>query len=434
MKRIGYSLLVLMVVGGLVLTVAGCRPATPEPTEATEEPTEEAVAEEVFKLGVMGPFSGPNARTGDEFRGAVEMAFESIDYQIGHYKIELVWIDSQSDPAKATEAYEEAIVQKGIQAGLLNWHSSVAVACMEVAAKHQIPHFFALGAADTVNTTWQSDPDKYFYWGGKGWPDPAKLTGLYVGVLEDAIERGLWEPEARTVALWGEETDWGRSLVKGMKEQFEGVGWEIVSEDFFPLDQTEFTPLLTSIKELDPAVFAGTGSAPPLYSSLIKQADEVGLESIIIADGLGWVGEWYDLTGDSSNYVIDQIPGWATDEAKAYAQAFEAKYGIVPSTSAAGLCHDYANMFIAMAQQVYEDTGELSSETLADFAKNELQTGEWTYTDGMIMGEYKFTPETNPDPVVGEGYFIFPVLQYFDGEGKIIFPPEWAEQEFQPKQ
>jgi len=358
---------------------------------------------------------------------------EAIDYQIGKYKIELVWIDSQSDPAKATEAYEEAVVQKGIQAGILNWHSSVAVACMEVAAKHQIPHFFALGAADTVNLTWESDPDTYFYWAAKGWPEPALLTGLYVDVLEDAIARGIWEPEAKTAALWGEETDWGRSLVQGMKEQFTENGWEIVSEDYFPLDQTEFTPLLTKLKGLEPAVFAGTGSAPPLYSSLIKQADEVGLESMIIADGLGWVGDWYDLTGASSDYVIDQIPGWATDEAKDFAQAFEEEYGFTPSTSSAGLCYDYTNMFIAIAQQVYKDTGELSTETLADFARNQLQTGQWTYTDGIIMEEYEYTPETSPDPVVGEGKFIFPVLQYFDGEGKVIYPPQWAEQDMQPK-
>jgi len=191
--------------------------------------------------------------------------------------------------------------------------------------------------------------------------------------------------------------------------------------------------LLTKLKGLEPAVFAGTGSAPPLYSSLIKQADEVGLESMIIADGLGWVGDWYDLTGASSDYVIDQIPGWATDEAKDFAQAFEEEYGFTPSTSSAGLCYDYTNMFIAIAQQVYKDTGELSTETLADFARNQLQTGQWTYTDGIIMEEYEYTPETSPDPVVGEGKFIFPVLQYFDGEGKVIYPPQWAEQDMQPK-
>jgi branched-chain amino acid transport system substrate-binding protein len=261
---------------GLVFALAGCAQPTPEPTEppaeeeveepAEEEPAEE-MEEEVFKLGVMGPFSGPNARTGDEFRGAAEIAFEAIDYKIGPYKIELVWIDSQSDPAKATEAYEEAVVQKGIQAGLLNWHSSVAVACMEVAAKHQIPHFFALGAADTVNMTWQADPDTYFYWAAKGWSEPKLLMNSYVDALEDAIARGLWEPEAKTVALWGEETDWGRSTAEGLKEHFTAAGWEIVSEDYFPLDQTEFTPLLTRLKGMNPAVFAGTASVPPLFAA-----------------------------------------------------------------------------------------------------------------------------------------------------------------------
>jgi hypothetical protein len=27
---------------------------------------------------------------------------------------------------------------------------------------------------------------------------------------------------------------------------------------------------------------------------------------------------------------------------------------------------------------------------------------------------------------------MFPVRQYFDGDGKIIFPPGWAEQDFTP--
>ena len=57
-------------------------------------------------------------------------SLENINYQVGDYQIELVWVDSQSDPEKATRAYEEAIVQDGIQAGVLNWHSSVAVSAM----------------------------------------------------------------------------------------------------------------------------------------------------------------------------------------------------------------------------------------------------------------------------------------------------------------
>ncbi len=430
MKKAIHILTALMVVSGLVLVLAGCGPGeTPQPTE----PSEPAKEEEVFKLGVLGPFSGPSARTGDEFKAAVSMAFDAIDWKIGHYKIEPVWVDSQSDPAKASQAYEQAIIQDEIEAGLANWHSSVAVSCMEIAAKHKVPHFCPYGATEVVNETWQADPDKYFYWVNKWWPTPKKLSISYVQALEDAIAEGSWQPESKTVAIYGEDTDWGRSFGAAIKEQLEAAGWETVAEEYFAIDQTEFYPLLNKFVDLNPAVIAGTSTALPSYSALIKQADEVGLESLIIADGLGWFGEWYETTGDSSNYVLDQIPGWATEEGKKFAADFEAENGFPPSPSAAGLAYDAANFFIQAAQQVYENTGELSKETLADFAKNEIQTGNWSYTDGIVMEEYKYTPETVPDPVVGKGYYIFPVLQYFEGKGHVIFPPEWAEMKLTPR-
>ncbi|MEW5957337.1 MAG: ABC transporter substrate-binding protein [Chloroflexota bacterium] len=398
---------------------------------AAEAPAEEAT--EVFKLGVLGPFSGPAAQTGDEFKGSFNMAFEAIDWQIGQYKIEPVWIDSQSDPAKASQAYEQAIVQDGIQAGVLNWHSSVAVSVMEVTAKHKIPHFFGFGATEVVNETFASDPEKYGYWMVKGWPTPAKLSISYVQALEDAIAEGTWAPADKTVAIYGEDTDWGRSFGGAIKGQLEEAGWTVVAEEYFAIDQTEFYPLLNKFKELNPALVAGTSTAAPTFSALIKQADEVGLESLIVADGLGWFGEWYDLTGSSSNYVLDQIPGFATEEGKAFAQEFETKWGFKPSPSAAGLAYDGSRFFIALAQEVIKEKGELTSESIYNFVKEKVWTGEWTYTDGIVMSEYKYTQETIPDPIVGKGYYIFPVLQYFDGEGKVIYPPDWAVQKFTPK-
>ncbi|MBW1867460.1 MAG: ABC transporter substrate-binding protein, partial [Deltaproteobacteria bacterium] len=123
-----------------------------------------ALAATTFKLGVMGPFTGPSAKTGAEFKGSVKMAMENIDYKIGDYKIELVWIDSQSDPAKATSAYAEAVESKGVQVAMLNWHSSVAAAVMDLAAQYKVQHLFAMGAAEIVNEKYKSDPEKYSYW------------------------------------------------------------------------------------------------------------------------------------------------------------------------------------------------------------------------------------------------------------------------------
>ena len=450
------SVLALFMVLTIALSLVGCAQPAAAPTAApaaqptaapaAEQPTAAPAAEqpaaepataketEVFKLGILGPFSGPSARTGQEFKGAATMAFDAINWQIGHYKIEPVWIDSQSDPAKSAQAYEQAVVQDGIQAGILNWHSSVAVSCMEITAKYKIPHFYGFGATEVVNEKFNSDVEKYGYWMNKGWPSTALYTKPYVEALEDAIAAGQWTPKNKTVAIYGEDTDLGRSFGSAIKSQLMEVGWTVVAEEFFDIAQTEFYPLLNKLKELEPALVAGTSTAPPSFSAFIKQADEVGLESIIIADGLGWVGEWYDLTGSSSNYVLDQIPGWATDKSKQFAKDFEARWNLEPSPSAAGLAYDGSNFFIAMANDLYAQEGKLTSENIYEFVKANIWTGEWTYKDGIVMDEYKYTPETIPDMVVGKGYYLFPVRQYMDGVGYVVYPPEWAERKLTGKQ
>lgn len=384
-----------------------------------------AEASNVLRVGVVGPFTGPAARTGEEFRGAVQMAFEQVDYKIGDYTVEIIWIDSQSDPERATRAYNDAVIRDRIDCGILNWHSSVAVALMDAAARNRVPHFFGFGATEVVLEKYHSDPERYSYWMGKTWPIPAKLCGAYVTALEDAIAEGLWEPRNRRAAIYGEDTDWGRSFGMALASQMEEVGWDVVAHEYFGLGETELYPLIAKLRDLDVSVVGGTVTSPPSFAAFIKQTREVGLRSLIIADGLGWVGEWYNMTGTSSNYVIDQIPQWTTPKAMEFAAEFEEKWGITPSTSAAGLAFDQTGFFIQIAQKAFELYGELNREILYKVGQEQLWAGELSYTDGIIMEEYKYTPETVPDPVVGDGYFIFPVLQYFDGVGKIVWPDVW---------
>lgn len=407
-------------------------PAEEEAAPAEEEAApaeEEAAAGEAFTVGILGPFTGPSARTGEEFRVSAEMAFEAIDYEICGTPINVIYVDSQSDPEKATRAYEEAIVQDGMQAAAINWHSSVAVAVMEVAAQHKVPHFFGFGATEVVNEKFNSDQEKYGYWTTKGWPTPDKLSQNYVTAIEDSIAAGDFDPgDEKRVAIYGEDTDWGRSFGDGIAAQLEEAGWTVVDTQYFPIEQTEFYALLNRFKEEDLDLIAGTSTAAPSLTAFIKQADEVELGTLIVADGLGWVGEWYDLTGDSSNYVIDQIPGWTTDSALEFVDAFKEKSGLDPSPSSGGLSYDGTNFFIKVMQTACEDQGELSSESIYQTVQDKVWTGELTYTtaDGaIVMSEYNFSEP--PDPIVGKGYYTFPVLQYFGGEGVTIWPPEFQQ-------
>lgn len=439
-KAFGKKLLVVLVLVAMLVTmVAGCaKPAAsdaPAATAAAQEPAKaEAAApapaeEKVCKVGVIGPFTGPAARTGEEFKNSITMAFEAINYKVGDYKIEFVWVDSESDAEKAARHYEEAIVKDKIDVGFMDWHSWVSVSCMDIAAKYKIPHFFSFGAGNTVNEKIKGDYEKYKYWVGKAWPTASLLTSAYVQTIEDAIKKGTYVPRNKKVAIYGVDNDWGRNFGAALGQQFKDAGWEVVAEEWVAIGETDFYPLLTKLKKEDVSVIAGTMSDPSSISSFIKQTREVGLKSLIIADGLGWVGEWYGLTGEASDYVLDQIPQWTTDKAKKFRDDFTAKFGFEPGPSAAGMCYDWSNFFIKVMNKTLEEYGDLSTESFVKCADEWVIPGKLTFTEGIIHKEYKYTPESFPDPVVDQDHYIFPVVQYFGGEGKMVWPDAWKDQE-----
>lgn len=418
----------------LLLSLIGCTQQSQITTSSTEATTQEVVdvsqAEKILKVGIVAPFSGPNARAGEEMRNSITMAFEEVNFKVGSYRIEPVWIDSQSDPEKATRAYEEAIVKDGIEVGFMNWHSSVAVALMDVCAKYKIPHFMGMGATEQINEKYLSDTEKYGYWTTKGWPTPALLSRYYVLAVEELIAKGLWTPDTKTVAIYGEDTDYGRSYGQALETQFIEAGWDIKAVEYFPVEQTEFLPIINKFKEQEVALVAGAVASAPPVTAFLKQSEDVGLESLIIADGLAWVGEWYELTGSASNYVLDQLLLYVTDKSRAWADKYIEKYGFEPSPVGGAWVYDETGFFIKLLKETLSTHGEINRETIYDVIKNKVWTGELTYTEGVLMKEIKFTPESVPDMMLGAEYFMWPVVQYYDGNSTIIWPENWKNGDF----
>jgi branched-chain amino acid transport system substrate-binding protein len=382
-----------------------------------------AAQEKVFKVGSLGPFTGPSSRVGEEFKNSINMVFEAVDYKVGDYKIEFVWIDSESDAEKAARAYEQAVVRDQIAVGYGGWHSWVSLSCMEVAAKYQIPHFFAFGAGSEINDKYNADPAKYKYWVGKGWPTAYKLSIGYVDALEDAIAKGIWKPAAKKAAIFGVDNDWGRNFGNSLANQLEGAGWEIVSYDWVPLGETDFVPLINKLKNANVALVAGTMSDPPSVSSFTKQTRESGLKSLVVSDGLGWVGEWYELTGEYSDYILDMIPQWTTPASQKFKEDFTKKYDMDPGPSTAGLCYDTASFFHKVLQTAVAQYGDLTRETVTKVADELVIPGKLTLTEGIMMKEYKYDQSSFPDLVVGNDFYMFPVIQYMGGESLMVWPP-----------
>lgn len=384
-------------------------------------------ADKVFRLGVLGPFTGPAAKSGNEMKDASTMAVDEVGNKIGDYAVELVYIDDQSDPSKGTNAYAEAIERKGVQAGILNWNTAVTVAIQPMLAKYKVPHFFCLGAGKAGIDKWESLPPDERYLIMKGWPIPQKLVVGYVDCLNDAVQKGRWKPDKKLAALWGEDTDWGRSLVGGLAIGLKENGWEISTEEYFDLKKTDFYPYLNKCKKAGVTLLAGSSSGVASVSAIIKQQHEIRLKALVIADGLGWVGDWYKMTGQASNGVLDMQPQFATPEQKAWVQRFKERYNYDPSPSAAGMAYDYANFFIKIAKRAIEKYGELNSETITKVGREEVGEGKLTYSradGGLMHARYGTDPASRPDPKISPADFFFPVIQYTNGEGVNVFPED----------
>jgi branched-chain amino acid transport system substrate-binding protein len=388
-----------------------------------------------LKIGSLGPFTGPASRTGDEIKNGVAMALEDakadgdlplkIDGQ--ERDVEIVFVDSQSSPEKAVKAVTDAITRQGVQFMCNGWHSSVAMALTDAEAPFKIVHIGNLGESQYISEKMAADPEKYRGW-FKGWPAPPKLAGLYGPPLQHFIEAGLWQPKNMKAAILVEDTDFGRGWGDAIIESLGKAGFEVLPYDVTSLEETEFTPLLTKYKAQQVSLVGMTSTGNVSASNFVKQFHQQKLPALLIAHGLGWFSEWYELTGEASNYAIAiDSPQVIADFQREWVKRYHDKFGIEPGIAASGITYDY----MRMALKILNKAGKLDFDTLVQTVYETPYTGVWNV--------YKFPKEANENALApnevevgpfGEGFF-FPTVQLMDGKANVIWPLEHAAAEFQ---
>lgn len=130
------------------------------------------------------------------------------------------------------------------------------------------------------------------------------------------------------------------------------------------------------------------------------------------------------------------VPLLTSKAAMDWSNAVKAKYGFTPSPSAGGFAYDTTNFFIKIAKRAIQKHKVLDKDSVYKVLTQEVNTGKLTFTkaDGaIVMDEYKFTPESMPDAVVGQKYYYFPVIQYTNGQGKIVHPANMKQQDFKAR-
>ncbi|MFQ5774623.1 MAG: ABC transporter substrate-binding protein [Kiloniellaceae bacterium] len=392
-------------------------------------------AAEKIKIGSMGPFTGPASRTGDEFKNGVAMALEDaraagelplvIDGK--QREIEIVFIDSQSSPEKAVKAVTDAVTRRGVEFIVNGWHSSVAMAVIDAEVPLKVVHIGHLGESQYISEKINTNPQKYRGW-FKGWPAPPVLAGLYGPPLQHFINTGLWKPANRKCAILVEDTDFGRGWGDAAIVSLKNAGFDVLPYDVTALDETEFSPLLTRYKAQGVSLVGMTSTGNVSVSNFVKQFRSQGVKALLIAHGLGWFSEWYELTGDASDYAVAiDSPHVISGEQEDWVKRYKAKFGVDPGIAASGITYDYMRMAI----KVLNKAGTLDYDTLIRTVYDTPYTGVWNF--------YKFSTEPGPNALAPnevmtgsfmEGFF-FPMVQFLKGKARVIWPLEHAKAKFQ---
>ncbi len=96
-------------------------------------------AKPVVKIGVLYPMSGDAAFLGDSAKKAAKLFFKEFDSSKAKYQYQLVWEDSQANPARAVMAVRKLIEYDHVDI-IFDLYSSVAVAVSPITNEKKTVH------------------------------------------------------------------------------------------------------------------------------------------------------------------------------------------------------------------------------------------------------------------------------------------------------
>src|SRR5882757_1593891 len=219
-------------------------------------------------IGVSTPQTGVAAVASEWEMWGVNLAVEEINASgglLGGRKIELMVLDNKCNPSEAVNVANKLVEAKVV--AIEGAHcSSAHLASMKIVADAKIP--MITGIASNPQITELAGPGRNEYSFRISPSDSAMMNalGLYLG------DKKLF----KTVAIVGEDTDFGRGGADAFKAVAEKAGVTVVSTDFHPQNAPDFTSILTRLQQRRPDAIA-TFQVGGDSINFLRQAMQLGV-------------------------------------------------------------------------------------------------------------------------------------------------------------
>jgi branched-chain amino acid transport system substrate-binding protein len=289
--------------------------------------TQKSKVPKEIKIGAILPLTGDGAKYGEEAKNGIELALEEIK----DIKIKLIYEDDGGTSVGAINAFNKIVTINKVPVVVGPMYSSTALAVAPLGQKEKVIVFSP--SASSPDLTNAGD---YFF---RNFP-----SDVYEG--SEMAKYAYKVLNLKTVVILSLNLDYGTGLTKVFKKEFESLGGQILSVDFYNQGTTDFRTQLTKIKSLNPDALY----LPGMYAEIglvLKQAKEMGVKTQL----LSCVGfnnpKVLTIAGNTADGVYFARPYYDTEsqdmQLKTFVEHFKKKYGIEPGIYAA---HAYDAMKI----------------------------------------------------------------------------------------
>lgn len=311
-------------------------------------------------------------------------------------KVELVYYDDQSDPEKSRQLYHQLITEDQVDLLLGPYSSSLTITASEAAEQHGFPMVAAGGASDRI---WGRGLKNVF-----GVDAPASA---YMRLpLEFAARMGL-----KRVGLVYAADEFPRLVAEGVRRKVAELGMQIVFEQEYPKDQTDFAETVRDLRAAKPELVLG-GTYLHDSIELVRQSAAMKLLPSMMVLSVGpALPEFGQALGDAAEGVMGVVawmPGARIPMARDFSFRYAQKYGHNAGVHAA---YGYA------AGQVLEAAVRLAGSLDKAVIRDRLRSLKFQ----SLLGHYRVNEagmqEAKPTYV----------MQWQNGRRRLVLPLRVAE-------
>jgi len=237
-----------------------------------------ADAQDVLKIGVVGPLTGPGAQWGLAQAGGVQIAAKEVNdkggLKVGNktYRIEVIAYDEQYKATIAVSAMQRLISQDGVRFIFGPLSSAGTLAVMDIVQESKV---IAISGAYSRKALDKTKP--YMF---RVYSTPAE----YAQPIIDWLKKNL-RTDVRRVAIINpnDETGWDSdNLLSGT---YSKNGYTVVAKELYERSVRDYQPLLTKILAEKPDIVE-LGTTPPASAGLVvRQARELGYKGHFVKIG-----------------------------------------------------------------------------------------------------------------------------------------------------